>query len=190
MRALRRGLNPLLATRTAHANREKTSQKSKKPQITSFFMPDFMYKDLTGRSFRSLDLTYHRFDGSTLTGCDFSFSVCDLTTFIGCNLSGANFSHALITRSSFARADITGAIFTDAEITECDFYGAKLAGANFVGVDLPNVGRIALSHVRRLCETSERFARRLTAAEKRATSSWQQELLREALDFVVRRESE
>lgn len=149
-----------------------------------------MYKDLTGRSFRSLDLTYHRFDGSTLVGCDFSFATCDLTTFIRCNLAGANFSHALITRSSFARANIAGAVFTDAEITECDFYGAKLAGANFVGVDLQNVGRIALSHVRRLCETSERFARRMRAVEKKTGSPWQQELLREALDFASKRESE
>lgn len=86
---------------------------------------------LPRRNFRGADLRDAIFDGSDLTGCDFSGAILRRACFKRCTMQGVHLTGADLTGTNFCDSDLSNATITCAIID-----GTLLMGADLEGVQL------------------------------------------------------
>ena len=96
-------------------------------------------QDLSGLSFRRMNLIERQFVAAHLAATDFSYARVERAQLTDAFLAGSKFFGTKARTASFRRACLNGSDFRKADLRQADFSGASLVGANFSGARLENV---------------------------------------------------
>jgi uncharacterized protein YjbI with pentapeptide repeats len=92
--------------------------------------------DLTGTTFRGVDLTQVSMRGAHAAGATFTGDNLGQADLTGADLRGAHFDRASLVQTTLTGANARGASFRSADMTQSDDAGTDLTGADLGGADL------------------------------------------------------
>lgn len=99
---------------------------------------DLMNMDLTGTDFSRLNLSEFCFDGSSLDGCDFQWSIMERAKVRNAKIISADFRYAILTGADFHLSDMSSCDLRNADLSGVSFKGAILRGTNFCEANMQN----------------------------------------------------
>ena len=91
---------------------------------------------IEGGNFSNKRLVGIKFEGATLTKCDFGKSTLKQASFLASNLRGSNFKGANLSKANLSGVDLRGAIMRNVNLSGANLEGANLEGVNLAGSNI------------------------------------------------------